>query len=165
MYISMKDKLGYINGDLPEPPQMDPTFQWQRTKNAILKGWLISSMNPSLIGNFNRFPTAKAIWDAIASSYFDGSDTSQVYDIRRRVSRLKQRGGSFEKYYNDLQEFWLEIDFPRPHPNIKHCNDICSRGSSLCVFGWNGWSIGQHPKQHFADVAFSYCRVCLCSCL
>lgn len=27
MYISGKDKLGYINNDLPQPPQKDPTFR------------------------------------------------------------------------------------------------------------------------------------------
>jgi hypothetical protein len=43
-------------------------------------------MDPSLIGNFMRFPTAKMVWDSIATTYFDGSDTSQVYDLRRRVT-------------------------------------------------------------------------------
>jgi hypothetical protein len=33
-----------------------------------------------------RFPTAKMVWDSIATTYFDGSDTSQVYDLRRRVT-------------------------------------------------------------------------------
>ncbi|KAI5327718.1 hypothetical protein L3X38_027114 [Prunus dulcis] len=50
-------------------------------------GWLINSLEQSLIGNFIRFPTAKAVWDAIATTYYDGTDTSQVYDLRRRVSR------------------------------------------------------------------------------
>ena len=27
MYISGKDKLGYINGDLPQPPLTDPAFR------------------------------------------------------------------------------------------------------------------------------------------
>ncbi|KAI4347872.1 hypothetical protein L6164_008649 [Bauhinia variegata] len=103
MYISGKDKLGYINGDLPPPSQTDPTFRRWRTDNAIVKGWLINSMDSSLIGNFIRFPTAKMVWDAIATTYFDGSDTSQVYDLRRRVTRLKQASGTLEKYYNDLQ--------------------------------------------------------------
>jgi hypothetical protein len=49
MYISGKDKLGYINGDLPQPEPNDPHF----------RGWLINSMEPSLIGNFIRFSTAK----------------------------------------------------------------------------------------------------------
>lgn len=129
MYISGKDKLGYINGDIQQPPQTDPSFRKWRTDNAIVKGWLINSMEPSLIGNFIRFPTVKLVWDSIATTYFDGSDTSQVYDLRRRVTRLKQAGGSLEKYFTDLQGLWREIDFRRPNPmecvaDIKHYNDM-----------------------------------------
>ena len=129
MYISGKDKLGYINGDLLQPPQTDPTSRRWRTDNAIVKGWIINSMDSSLISNFIRFSTAKLVWDAIATTYFDGSDTSQVYDLRRRVTRLKQAGGSLEKYYNDLQGLWREIDFCRPNPmtcqvDIQHYNTL-----------------------------------------
>lgn len=60
-------------------------------------------MNPTLIGNFILFPTTKSIWDAIAMTYFDGSDTSQVYELRRRLARLQQVGGSLEKFYTKLQ--------------------------------------------------------------
>jgi len=118
MYISGKDKFGYINGDLPQPqpPATDSFFRKWCTDNAIVKGWLINSMDPSLIGNFMRFPTAKMVWDSIATTYFDGSDTSQVYDLRRRVTQLKQAGGTLEQYYNDLQGLWREIDFRRPNP-------------------------------------------------
>ena len=59
MYISGKDKLGYINGDLPQPEPNDPQFRRWRTENSIVKGWLINSMESSLIGNFIRFSTAK----------------------------------------------------------------------------------------------------------
>ena len=116
MYISGKDKLGYINGDLPQPPQTDPAFGKWRTENAVVKGWLINPMYPSLVSNFIRFSTAKAVWDSIATMYFDGTDTSQVYDLKRRVSRLKQGGGSLETYYNNQQGLWREIDFRRPNP-------------------------------------------------
>ncbi|KAL4644557.1 hypothetical protein ACB092_02G173100 [Castanea dentata] len=86
MYIFGKDKLGYINGDSPQPLETDPSFRRWRTENAIVKGWLINSMDPSLIPNFIRFPTAK------------------------------QAGASIEKYYNDLQGLWQEIDFHHPNP-------------------------------------------------
>ena len=86
MYISSKDKLGYINEDLPQPLEIHQFFQKWQTKNAIVKGWLINSMESSLVGNFIRFLTAKQVWDSIATTYFDGSDTSQVYDLRRRVT-------------------------------------------------------------------------------
>lgn len=123
MYISGKDKLGYITGDSPEPSESDPSFRRWRTENAIVKGWLINSMDPSLIGNFIRFPTAKQVWDSIATTFFDGTDTSQVYDLRRRVTRMRQAGGSIEKYYTNLQGLWREIDFRRPNP-MKCTGDI-----------------------------------------
>ena len=122
-YISGKDKLGYINGDLPQPSQTNPTFQKWHIDNAIVKGWLINSMDVSLISNFIRFPIAKMVWDAIATTYFDGSDTSKVYDLRRHVTRLRQSGGSLDKYYNDLQGLSREIYFPRPNP-MKCAEDI-----------------------------------------
>ncbi|RVW89802.1 Retrovirus-related Pol polyprotein from transposon TNT 1-94 [Vitis vinifera] len=40
---------------------------------------------------------------------------SKVYDLRRHVTQLKQTRGSLEKYYNDLQGLWREIDFRRPN--------------------------------------------------
>lgn len=85
LYISGKDKLGYINGEIPQPQETDPSYRKWRTEDAVVKGWL--SMDPSLIGNFIRFPTAKAVWDSIATTYFDGTDTSQVYGLKRQVMR------------------------------------------------------------------------------
>ena len=116
MYISGKDKLGYINGDFLQPEPTDLTFRRWRTENAIVKGWLINSMDPSLISNFICFPTAKLVWDSVATTYFDGTDTSQVYDLKGRVAKMRQARGSIEKYYNDLQGLWREIDFRCPKP-------------------------------------------------
>ena len=116
IYILSKDKLGYVNSDFPQPPSTNPSFCKWHTDNTIVTGWLINSMNSSLIENFIQFPTAKMVWDSISTTYFDGSDTSQVYDLRRRVTQLKQAGGSLEQYYNDLQGLWHEIDFQHPNP-------------------------------------------------
>ena len=130
MFISGKDKLGYINGDYPQPLETNPSFRRWRTENAMVKGWLINSMDHSLIVNFISYPTAKQIWDSIATTYFDGIDTSQVYELRSRVSRMKQASGSIEKYYNDLQGLLREIDFCQPNP-MKCSIDIQSNNSML----------------------------------
>jgi len=129
MYFLGKDKLGYINGDLSQPPQTYSAFRRWRIDNTIVKGWLINSMHPFLISNFIHFPTTKLVWDAIAPTYFDGSDTSQVYDLQRRLTRLKQAAGSLEKFYNELQGLWREINFHRPNPMecptyIQHYNSF-----------------------------------------
>ena len=130
MFISRKDKLGYINGDYPQPLETDPSFRRWSTENTMVKGWLINFMDHSLVVNFIRYPTTKQVWDFVATAYFDGTDTSQVYELRRRVSRMKQAGGSIEKYYNDLQGLWQEIDFHRLNP-MKCEIDIQSYNSML----------------------------------
>ncbi|GMP41281.1 hypothetical protein CsSME_00011439 [Camellia sinensis var. sinensis] len=43
---------------------------------------------------------------------------------------MKQAGGSIEKYYNDLQGLWREIDFRRTNP-MKCAIDIQNYNSSL----------------------------------
>jgi hypothetical protein len=123
MYISGRDKLGYINGDLSQPTPTDPMFRQWRTENSIVKGWLINSMEPHLIGNFIRFPTAQLVWESIATTYFDGSDTSQIYELKKKITQLTQHGGTLENYYNNLQGLWREIDFRRPNP-MKCAQDI-----------------------------------------
>ena len=102
MYIAGKGKLGYILGDIPQLEPTDPTFRKWRTENAVVKGWLINSIESSLISNFIRYPTIQQVWDAVAITFFDGSDTSEVYDLKRQVARTRKNSGSIESYYNTL---------------------------------------------------------------
>ena len=65
----------------------------------------------------------------IATTYFDGNDTSQVYELRRHVARLQRVGNSLEKFYTELQGLWREIDFRHPNPmeyttDIHHYNNL-----------------------------------------
>jgi hypothetical protein len=53
--------------------------------------------------NFIGFPTPKGVWDAIDTTYFDGGDNVQVYDLKRKVSRTTQGSGSLEDYYTGSQ--------------------------------------------------------------
>ena len=62
-------------------------------------------------------------------TYFDGSDTSQVYELQRHVTCLWQGSGSLEKFYTKLQGLWREIDFRHPNlmeyaTNIYHYNNL-----------------------------------------
>ena len=61
MYIVCKNKLGYIIGDTTQPAFEDLVFRKWRTENVVVKGWLISLMDYSLIDTFIRYPTAKQV--------------------------------------------------------------------------------------------------------
>ncbi|XP_070672403.1 uncharacterized protein [Malus domestica] len=57
MFVAGKDKLSYLFGSDPQPRIDDSTFTKWCTENAIVKGWLINSMEPNLIGYFLRIST------------------------------------------------------------------------------------------------------------
>jgi hypothetical protein len=57
-------------------------------------------------------------------TYFDGSDASQVYELRRRVARLRQASSSLEKFYTELQGLWRDIDFQPAGMHTHHYNTL-----------------------------------------
>jgi hypothetical protein len=75
-------------------------------------------MDKHLYDKFLRYPTAKEVWEAIGTTFYDGSDAAQVFDLNKRVNTIKQVSRSVEEYYNELQDLWLEIDFCRPNPMV-----------------------------------------------
>ncbi|OAY61433.2 hypothetical protein MANES_01G083275v8 [Manihot esculenta] len=95
------------------------------TYNAIVRSWLINSMDPKLISNYIRYPTIKAVWDVVATTYFDGQTHHRSMTER-----------SIETYYNNLQGLWRETDFRRPNPmrcesNIKKFYFIVQEDSDV----------------------------------
>jgi Retrotransposon gag protein len=123
MYVKGRDKMRHITGNPSPPLPSDPLFQRRDIDDSIVKGWLINSLDPKLQNTFIQYPTAKEVWDAVAITFYDGNDKAQVYNLNKRVTRLKQSGRSVEEYYHELQGLWREIDYRRPNPMI-HAEDI-----------------------------------------
>ena len=48
---------------------------WE-TGNAIVKEWLINSMDPTIMGSFIHLRITKEVWEEVARTYYDGSDIS-----------------------------------------------------------------------------------------
>jgi hypothetical protein len=79
---------------------------------------LINSLETRLRGSFIRYPIAKDVWKAVATTFYDGNDAAQVLALNKKVFRTKQVGRSVEEYYNELQGLWQAIDFRRPNPMV-----------------------------------------------
>jgi hypothetical protein len=65
-----------------------------------VKSWLCNSLDKSLYDKFLRYPTAKEV-GRIATTFYDESDVAQVFDLNKRVNRIKQASRSVD-YYNEL---------------------------------------------------------------
>ena len=89
-----KGKLGYVKGEKLAPPVGDVGYEQWKMDDSMVKGLILNSLDPLLIGNFHRYSTSKEVWDALATTFFDGCDSSQIYDLQQRVHMVHQNGGS-----------------------------------------------------------------------
>jgi gag-polypeptide of LTR copia-type len=89
MKLSGKDKIGYIDGSIPKPPITNLSYRKWRMDDSLIKDYIIESMDSSLVGNFIVFSTAKEVWNSIQTTFFDGDDLTQIFELKRRVNRVK----------------------------------------------------------------------------
>ena len=84
MFIVGRGKKGFITGTNKQPDVGDITYDKWVMDDAIVKGWLINSMETDVMMLFIRLPTSKAVWDAASRTFFEGADKSIIYDLHER---------------------------------------------------------------------------------
>ncbi|KAL5791627.1 hypothetical protein ACOSP7_000221 [Xanthoceras sorbifolium] len=62
------------------------------------------------MGIFIRLPTAQAIWEAVARTYYDGADQSIIYELNIKVFHIRQSGRPISEYYGEFNTIWQELD-------------------------------------------------------
>jgi hypothetical protein len=108
------NKLGYLTGQNARVEEGNCGYSKWCTEDAVVRGWLLKTMEPHLIGLFIDLSSAKEIWDSVTQTFYDGVDESQFYELRCKATRTKQNGHPVNLYYAELNSVWQEIDKRRP---------------------------------------------------
>ncbi|KAL3642661.1 hypothetical protein CASFOL_013476 [Castilleja foliolosa] len=131
-FITGKRKLGFIHGQTRAPDETDPTYENWIATDAAVRSWIQNSMETKLVSNFARYGTARDLWAALATTFFDGEDMVRIYELERKIGRLRQEGMPIEDYFGELQSAWMDIDFRQPNPmecpkDIQRYSDITEK--------------------------------------
>ncbi|XP_012845959.1 PREDICTED: uncharacterized protein LOC105965962 [Erythranthe guttata] len=110
MRIGARNKIGFLTGETMRPAVTDHGYATWITDNHKVKSWLIDSMSPPLMQRFIRLSTAKEIWEAVAKTFYDGSDETRLFELNRKSFTTTQDGRPLSTYYNELVEIFQEID-------------------------------------------------------
>ncbi|CAL1375543.1 unnamed protein product [Linum trigynum] len=125
-----KNKIGFVDGTIPKPE--DPAFekqQWLRC-DAMVKGWLKTTMTKE-VGNSVRYATtAREIWQDLKERFGKGS-APRAYEIRRQISWLRQESLGVSAYYTKLRTLWDELLSISPLPSCSCGNCSCSISKQL----------------------------------
>ncbi|KAK4412547.1 hypothetical protein Salat_2901800 [Sesamum alatum] len=109
MYISGKDKLGHINGELPYPPPNDPFFRKWRTDDAIVKAFFL--LWNKHIHMFTERPPDKLLCDGKPNLEKGFNKPNANAEIASRVvaKSVGNQGGTHEKENKSTsKEFLIE---------------------------------------------------------
>ena len=114
LFIKARGLEGFLTGAKTQPLTGDTTFvQWE-SENSLVMAWLINSMVPSVAQGMSFFETAQKIWKAAARTYSQYGNTTQAFELKRKIRALKQDNFSVIDYMAEFQRLWSELDFYRP---------------------------------------------------
>uniref|UniRef100_A0A2C9UAP0 Retrotransposon Copia-like N-terminal domain-containing protein n=1 Tax=Manihot esculenta TaxID=3983 RepID=A0A2C9UAP0_MANES len=102
MYIGTRNKVGYLIGEAKKPPHEDLSYAIWVTENHKVKSWLIDSMDPLLMQRFIHLSTAKEIWEAIAKTFYDGSNETCLFELNQKSFSTTKNDRSLSTYSNKL---------------------------------------------------------------
>ena len=80
-------------------------------------------MTDTLMAHFVQCGTTKEVWDVVKRSYLDVLDSSQVYELMKKLLQSRQGGRPLFEYYNELDSIFLELDYRRLN-DMECANDI-----------------------------------------
>ncbi|CAH9122533.1 unnamed protein product [Cuscuta epithymum] len=102
-----KNKIGFVNGDLPMPEAKSPYLPYWQRANAMVKAWLNSSMELFLRQSV-KFKTAREIWTDLEER-FGKESAPRAYELRCSLGAIRQDGQSVSAYFSRLRRVWDEM--------------------------------------------------------
>ncbi|XP_054778262.1 uncharacterized protein LOC129286294 [Prosopis cineraria] len=115
-----KNKMGFIDGLIKQPELESNVLSYWIRCDAMVKGWLKSSMSKELRASVRYVKTAHEIWTNLAEHFGKGS-APRAYELRRNIANLRQQRQSITVYYTKLKALWDEIRTIAPTPRCT-CN-------------------------------------------
>ncbi|XP_023732774.1 uncharacterized protein LOC111880571 [Lactuca sativa] len=115
-----KNKIGFVNGSLPMSKEDSADLMnWKRC-NAMVRGWLISAMEKEIKGSVKYAITARDIWMDLVER-FGKENAPRAYELRRKVTTIRQDDPTVSAYYTKLRSIWDEVQSISPTPTCT-CN-------------------------------------------
>ncbi|KAH0771050.1 hypothetical protein KY290_015031 [Solanum tuberosum] len=123
--LSVKNKLGFINGDSKKPLSTDPDCkQWERCDNMVTS-WILNSLNREIADSVAYVDSALELWTDLEDRY-DQTNGAKLYQIQKEINDLIQGVLDVTAYYTKMKKLWEELS----SLCIKnHCSCACSCGA------------------------------------
>jgi hypothetical protein len=113
--IITKNKLRFLDGSSPMPPEHDATYEaWVRCNNLVLS-WIQNSVAPSIAQSIVYYDLASSAWCDLQTR-FSRADRVRIASLQRELYAIRQDASSVNTYFTKLRGIWEELEIFRPIP-------------------------------------------------
>lgn len=120
--LSVKNKLGFVNGLISRPSGDDPLFSsWIRNNNIVIS-WILNSVSKEISASIIFSDSAYDIWNDLKERY-QQANGPRIFQLRKKLMNLQQGQLSISAYFTKLKIIWDELSSYRP---------TCSCGKCTC---------------------------------
>lgn len=119
--LSVKNKLGFINGSIPRPEKDDLVHHnaWIRNNNVVIS-WILNSVSKEISASLIFSELASDIWTDLQDR-FQQSNGPRIFQLRRELMNIKQEQQSISAYFTMLKSVWEELNKFRPTCTCSMC--------------------------------------------
>ncbi|XP_068657869.1 uncharacterized protein [Aristolochia californica] len=119
--LSVKNKVGFIDGSIPIPQSADPPLlnSWTRNNNIVIS-WNLNSVSKEISASVMFAASAREIWLALWDRYQQRNGPC-ISQLKRELMNLHQDKDSVNTYFTKLTTLWEELNNYRPHCSCGKC--------------------------------------------
>lgn len=154
---------GFIDGSkevpdrtLPDSDEINPAFTAYEAQDALIIGWLNSTLTPKVLSVVTKLDTSKAIWDALENEFAPKIFAHQM-NLKKKLHNLSKGNKSLKAYLNEAKRLFDELaatGYRVPTNEMKQsiCNGLDqSYDPILCTTHFTGYSLS-NSHQYFVQL-------------
>ncbi|KAI3719404.1 hypothetical protein L6452_20301 [Arctium lappa] len=129
-FLFAKNKIGFVNGSIKKPEEESTQYMlWMRC-DAMIKGWLTTTMEKDIRSSVKYANTAAEIWTNLEER-FGKESAPRAYELKQTLTTTTQNDASVSAYYTKMRGLWDEIQTVSPTPYCTYGRCTCDAGKRL----------------------------------
>lgn len=118
--LTVKNKVGFIDGSIMAPDATDSLFQsWIRNNNVVIS-WILNSVSKEISASIMFVNSAVEISNDLRER-FQQSNGPRIFQLHREIVNLNQENMSVSVHFTKLKSLWDELSNFRPSCTCGKC--------------------------------------------
>ena len=109
LYLEGKELWGFVDGSTKIPDEDEKRILSWKTKDAKIKSWVLSSVEPNFILHLRPCKTAKEMWEHLKKVYYQNHAGKQ-FQLEFEIANYTQGTWSIQDYYSGFLAIWSDYD-------------------------------------------------------